>query len=105
MPRGDARARKALVVRRGGEPIAFASIACSASRRSVVRPLDDPLVQVQGVSGATDLGDGRPTLVLDLVALGAAVGEPQRDARSMTTDSPRPNDEEPSTTSSRSTSS
>jgi len=34
-----------------------------------VRPLVDPLVSVPGVSGATDLGDGRPTLVLDLVAL------------------------------------
>jgi chemotaxis protein histidine kinase CheA len=26
---------------------------------------------VHGVSGTTDLGDGRPTLVLDLAALGA----------------------------------
>ncbi len=26
-------------------------------------------MNVPGVSGATDLGDGRPTLVLDLVAL------------------------------------
>jgi len=34
-----------------------------------VRPLEDPLVRVPGVTGATDLGDGRPTLVLDLFAL------------------------------------
>ena len=36
----------------------------------VVRPLEDALVRVTGVSGTTDLGDGRPTLVLDLAALG-----------------------------------
>jgi two-component system chemotaxis sensor kinase CheA len=35
----------------------------------VVRPLEDPLGRVPGVTGATDLGDGRPTLVLDLYAL------------------------------------
>ena len=36
-----------------------------------VRALKDPLVTVPGVSGSTDLGDGRPTLVLDLAALAA----------------------------------
>jgi two-component system chemotaxis sensor kinase CheA len=35
----------------------------------VVRPLGDPLVEVEGVSGSTDLGDGHPTLVLDFLAL------------------------------------
>jgi len=64
-------ARQALVVRRNGEPIAFALDKVIGQQEAVVRPLIDPLVQVPGVSGATDLGDGRPTLVLDLVALGA----------------------------------
>ena len=41
------------------------------------RVLDRPrLVQTRGVSGATDLGDGRPTLVLDLVALAARMQVP-----------------------------
>lgn len=35
----------------------------------VVRALRDPLVQVPGVSGATELGDGRPVLILDGGAL------------------------------------
>ena len=35
----------------------------------VVRRVDDPLVRVPGVAGATDLGTGRPTLVLDFGAL------------------------------------
>jgi two-component system chemotaxis sensor kinase CheA len=42
-------------------------------QEAVVRPLIDPLVQAPGVAGATDLGDGRPTIVLDLVALGASL--------------------------------
>jgi two-component system, chemotaxis family, sensor kinase CheA len=41
----------------------------------VVRPLEDPLVHVRGVAGATDLGDGRPTLVLDLGDLGDLIHE------------------------------
>jgi two-component system, chemotaxis family, sensor kinase CheA len=41
----------------------------------VVRPVDDVLVKVPGIAGSTDLGDGAPTLVLDLGALGARAGE------------------------------
>jgi two-component system chemotaxis sensor kinase CheA len=62
--------RKAIVVRRNGEPFAFAVDRMLGQQEVVVRPLDDQLVRVAGVSGTTDLGDGRPTLVLDLVALG-----------------------------------
>jgi two-component system, chemotaxis family, sensor kinase CheA len=63
------RARKALVVRKGGQPVAFVLDRVLGQQEVVVRPLADPLVNVPGVTGATDLGDGRPTLVLDLVAL------------------------------------
>jgi two-component system, chemotaxis family, sensor kinase CheA len=62
-------ARKALVVRKGGQPVAFVLDRVLGQQEVVVRPLADPLVNVPGVTGATDLGDGRPTLVLDLVAL------------------------------------
>jgi two-component system chemotaxis sensor kinase CheA len=62
--------RKAIVVRRNGEPYAFAVDRMLGQQEVVVRPLEDRLVRVAGVSGTTDLGDGRPTLVLDLVALG-----------------------------------
>jgi len=61
--------QKAFVVRRNGEPIAFAVDRLLGQQEVVVRPLEDPLVRVPGVTGATDLGDGRPTLVLDLYAL------------------------------------
>lgn len=62
-------ASKALIVRRAGEPFAFAIDRMFGQQEVVVRPLEDPLVKVTGVSGATDLGDGRPTLVLDLLGL------------------------------------
>ena len=65
--------RRALLVRRNGEPMAFGVDNVRAQHEAVVRPLTDPLVQVPGVSGATDLGDGKPTLVLDLISLGATL--------------------------------
>lgn len=34
-------------------------------REVVVRPLCDPLLHVPGISGATELGDGKPVLILD----------------------------------------
>jgi len=60
---------KAIVVRREGAPLAFAVDRMLGQQEIVVRPLEDRLVKVQGVSGTTDLGDGRPTLVLDLLAI------------------------------------
>jgi two-component system chemotaxis sensor kinase CheA len=73
LPDGEP-ARHAVLVRRRGEPIAFGLDRVVTQQEAVVRPLIDPLVQARGVSGATDLGDGKPTLVLDLIELGAALG-------------------------------
>jgi len=72
MSGGETRAKQAVLVRRGAQPFAFGLERVVGQQESVVRPLLDPLVKVRGVSGATDLGDGKPTLVLDLVSLGAA---------------------------------
>jgi two-component system chemotaxis sensor kinase CheA len=72
-----AGARKALVIRRNGEPIAFSVDRMLGRHEVVVRTVDDPLVHAPGIAGATDLGDGRPTLVLDLGELGLAVRERQ----------------------------
>jgi two-component system chemotaxis sensor kinase CheA len=38
-------------------------------REIVVRALEDPLVRLPGIAGATELGDGRPVLILDVAAL------------------------------------
>jgi two-component system chemotaxis sensor kinase CheA len=72
--RAPGAAGKALVVRRNGAPVAFAVDRLLGQQEVVVRPLEDPLVRVAGVTGATDLGDGRPVLVLDLYALAAGPG-------------------------------
>ncbi|WP_225411517.1 chemotaxis protein CheA [Stigmatella hybrida] len=67
----DGFAPKAFVVQQRGLPVAFAVDRLLGQQEIVLRPLEDPLVRVPGVAGATDLGDGQPTLVLDLPALGA----------------------------------
>jgi two-component system chemotaxis sensor kinase CheA len=38
-------------------------------REIVVHPVADPLVNMPGVAGATELGDGRVSLILDAAAL------------------------------------
>lgn len=67
----------ALVVKRGDDSVAFAIERMLGQQEIVVRPLTDALVKSPGVTGATDLGDGNPTLVLDLCSLGsrASAGE------------------------------
>jgi len=66
-------ARKAIVVRRAGALMAFAVDRMLGQQEVVIRPINDVLLRAPGVSGATDLGDGRPTLVLDLIALSASL--------------------------------
>ena len=73
-----AAARKALVIRRNGEAVAFSVDRMLGRQEVVVRAVDDPLVQAPGIAGATDLGDGRPTLVLDLGEIGIAARERQQ---------------------------
>jgi two-component system chemotaxis sensor kinase CheA len=68
-----AGARKALMLRRDGDPIAFAVDRLLGRHEVVVRPIVDPLAAAPGIAGATDLGDGRPTLVLDLSELGERI--------------------------------
>jgi chemotaxis protein histidine kinase CheA len=67
-------ATSAIVVRRGSERFAFAVDRLLTQQEVVIRPLEDPLVKVHGVSGTTDLGDGAPTLVLDLISLANRAG-------------------------------
>ena len=55
----------ALVCGRGALLQGLVVEALRGQREVVVMPLQDPLVQVRGVTGVTDLGDGRPVLTLD----------------------------------------
>jgi two-component system chemotaxis sensor kinase CheA len=63
-----------LLVRRGaGEVIGYAVDRVIGQQEIVVRPLVDALVSSAAISGSTDLGDGRATVVLDLLALASTL--------------------------------
>ncbi|HEX3703051.1 MAG TPA: chemotaxis protein CheA [Vicinamibacterales bacterium] len=58
-----------LVVGTGGSALGLAVDRVVGQREIVVRAATDPLVKVAGISGATDLGDGRVVLIIDPAAL------------------------------------
>jgi two-component system chemotaxis sensor kinase CheA len=58
-----------VVVGGGAGAVGLAVERAVGQREVVVRGLNDPLVKVAGVAGATDLGDGRVVLILDVAAL------------------------------------
>ena len=57
------------VIGGGASAVGLAVDRAVGQREVVVRGLNDPLVKVAGVAGATDLGDGRVVLILDAAAL------------------------------------
>jgi two-component system chemotaxis sensor kinase CheA len=59
----------AFVIGAGAEAVGVAVDRISGQREIVVRGMDDSLIRVAGVTGATDLGDGRAVLILDLAGL------------------------------------
>lgn len=63
------RAFHVFVIGSGASAVGLAVDRAIGQREIVVRGLNDPLVKVRGVAGATDLGDGRVVLILDVVAL------------------------------------
>ncbi|HEX7177846.1 MAG TPA: chemotaxis protein CheA [Pyrinomonadaceae bacterium] len=63
------RAFHVFVVGSGAGAMGLAVDRAVGQREIVVRGMNDPLVKVAGVAGATDLGDGRVVLILDVAAL------------------------------------
>ena len=57
------------VIGTGSGSLGIAVDRIIGQREIVVRAVADPLVRVDGISGATDLGDGRVVLILDPAAL------------------------------------
>lgn len=53
------------VLGHGASAVGIAVDRIVGQREIVVRTIADPLVRVEGISGATDLGDGRVVLILD----------------------------------------
>jgi two-component system, chemotaxis family, sensor kinase CheA len=61
--------RHAFVVGVGAAAVALLVDRIIGQREIVVRATGDPLIEVDGVAGATDLGDGRAVLILDVHTL------------------------------------
>jgi two-component system chemotaxis sensor kinase CheA len=69
-----------LVVGSDAAPIGLRVDRLIGLREIVVHPVADRLVAMPGISGATDLGNGRVSLILDVAAV-LRLAEAQRDAR------------------------
>jgi two-component system chemotaxis sensor kinase CheA len=59
----------AFVIGEGGNAVAIAVDRVLGQAEIVVRAMNDPLTHVPGISGATELGDGRVVLILDPAAI------------------------------------
>lgn len=59
----------AVVVGSGQSAIGLIVDRIAGQREVVVKAITDPLIRVDGISGATELGDGRVVLILDVAAL------------------------------------
>jgi two-component system, chemotaxis family, sensor kinase CheA len=59
----------AVVVGSGLAAVGLVVDRIAGQREIVVKAVTDPLVRVEGVSGATELGDGRLVLILDVAAV------------------------------------
>jgi len=68
----------AVVVGTGLSAMGLVVDRVAGHREIVVKPIIDPLIHVSGVSGATELGDGRLVLILDVAALSRGVRERPR---------------------------
>jgi two-component system chemotaxis sensor kinase CheA len=66
------------VIGHGSSAIGIAVDKIVGQREIVVRTMVDPLVRVDGVSGATDLGDGRVVLILDPAMLARLTNQRER---------------------------
>jgi two-component system, chemotaxis family, sensor kinase CheA len=68
----------AIVVGTGLAALGLLVDRIAGQREIVVKTITDRLIHVDGVSGATELGDGRPVLILDVAALGRTVRDRPR---------------------------
>ena len=69
------RALHVIVVGQGLAAVGLAVDRIAGQREIVVRTLEDALVKVDGIVGATDLGDGKAVLILDPQRLAAQARE------------------------------
>lgn len=72
IPGTSRRSLHAFVVGTGQDAVGIAVDRIVGQREIVVRTTSDPLIKVNGITGATDLGDGRVVLILDVPSLARA---------------------------------
>jgi two-component system chemotaxis sensor kinase CheA len=63
------RAFHVFVIGTGLNAVGIAVDRILGQREILVRAINDPLIQIAGIAGATELGDGRVVLILDAAAL------------------------------------
>lgn len=73
---GERRNLHVFVIGQGLSAVGLVVDRIEGQREIVVRPINDPLVKVPGVTGATDLGNGRVVLILDPGRIATAVPRP-----------------------------
>ena len=69
---GTGHRMHAFIIGTGPAAVGLLADRILGQREIVVRAIADPLIRVPGVSGATDLGDGRAVLILDAAAIARA---------------------------------
>ena len=82
IPEHPQRSLHAFVIGSGLDAVAIAVDRITGQREIVVRAFADRLIKVEGIVGATDLGDGRVVLILNLQAL-ARMAQPDRGGADM----------------------
>ena len=83
----------AFVIGTGADAVALGVDRILGQREIVVRTMSDALLKTEGISGATELGDGRVVLILDAAALGRrgrAAARPRRRSDPRTAPMPLP---------------
>ena len=73
------RALHAFVIGTGLDAVGIAVDRIKGQREVVVRTMADEMIKVEGIAGATDLGDGRVVLILNMGVL-ARIARPALDA-------------------------
>ena len=73
----------AIVVGTGLAAVGLLVDRIAGQREIVVKTITDPLLRVDGISGATELGDGRLVLILDVSALSRILRERPHSAEGM----------------------
>ena len=73
IPRSSNDRFHAFIIGTGATVVGLLADRIVGQREIVVRAISDPLIRVEGVSGATDLGDGRAVLILDTAAIARLV--------------------------------